>query len=105
MYVDPLESLGTGTGEQGNRGTGVKRKRPAVPFPDDFTPTDTHLAKAEEKGLDVSVLVEDIRLWAKSKDEHKQDWNSAFSRWINNTEKKPSNSIKRVIAGGLWEGD
>ena len=113
--VDPLESLGTGTGEQGNRGTGEQepstaslagsRKKPSVPIPDDWVPNESHRARALGRGMDVDALADEMRNWALSKDDRKANWDAAFTNWINRADVKPSNAVRRVIAGGLWEGD
>ncbi|MEU2002022.1 hypothetical protein ACH47B_13105 [Rhodococcus sp. NPDC019627] len=94
----------SGTGEQGNRGTGeqgVRRKRPSIHLPADWTPNDTHIQKATAKGMDVNVLAEEMRNWAASKDERKSNWDAAFNNWIIRADKKPSNSL--VMAGSNWE--
>lgn len=80
-------------------------RRPSKPIPDDWKPNENHRAKALGKGMDVDVLAEEMRNWALSKDERKANWDAAFTNWINRAEVKPSNAVRRVIAGGLWEGD
>jgi hypothetical protein len=96
-----------GTGEQGNRGTGeqsVGRKRPSVPIPPDWTPTDLHRERATAKGIDVDVLAEEMRNWAESKDERKVDWNKAFTNWIIRATKTPSNALQqRATSGRVWQ--
>ncbi|MCT2182871.1 hypothetical protein M3G00_07965 [Brevibacterium casei] len=59
-----------------------RRKRPARPLPPDWTPTETHQAKARDLGININVEVEKFRNWAESKDERKANWNAAFTNWL-----------------------
>lgn len=58
------------------------RRKPAKPIPEDWSPTTSHEAKAQELGLDVHVMADEFVNWALSKDERKADWSKAFHGWL-----------------------
>jgi hypothetical protein len=69
------------------------RKRPAKALPDDWTPTDGHVAKARELGVDGRREEEKFRAHAAANDRRQVDWNQAFTQWLLNA--RPSQPAAR----------
>ena len=76
------------------------RKRPNLPLPDDWTPTDAHRQKADELGLQIDIEAEKFRNHALGKDRRQANWNMAFSNWLIQASEYKTNNMK----GGddLW---
>lgn len=76
------------------------RKKPARKLPEDWTPTDTHQAKATEKGLNLNHEAENFRLHAETHDRKAANWNSAFTMWLNKaTPRQPTIPMGRPTQG------
>lgn len=63
------------------------RKRPAHPIPDDWQPTDSHKAYADEHGLDLNGEAFRFRNDSVANDRRYVVWNAAFAKWLSNSEK------------------
>lgn len=87
----------TGNSEGGNRQTVAgsenpqrtpnnnnSAKRPAIPLPEDWTPTEEHKAMAMARGLDVEEQALAFRFHAEANGRTQVVWNAAFSQWIMN---------------------
>ena len=78
----------------------ASRKKPARKLPEDWTPTDTHHAKAAEKGLSLVHEAENFRLHAETHDRKAANWNSAFTMWLNKaTPRQPTIPMGRPTQG------
>lgn len=62
----------------------AKTKREEIDCPPDWKPTESHLAKARELGLDCADQAERFRLRHGSKGTQFADWNLAFHTWLRN---------------------
>lgn len=60
----------------------IRRRKPAIPLPDDWAPTELHWAKARELSLHVHDEAEAFRFHAQSNDRRQRDWDAAFSKWL-----------------------
>lgn len=63
------------------------RRKPETTLPDDWVPTDGHLAYARESGIDLSHESEQFKNWALAKDVRYRDWNAGFRTWLGNARK------------------
>jgi len=77
---------------------GEKRKKPAKPLPDSWTPTASHQKKADELGVDVSEEADAFRDLHRSKDNRYADWDLTFHTWLRNTQKFGGNGKRRSRA-------
>ena len=59
------------------------RKKPSVPLPDDWQPTETHWERRHD-GINVEAEAAKFRLHAEANDRHQVNWNAAFSQWLLN---------------------
>lgn len=78
------ETPAPGTEEQGNRGTeeqATTRKR-AASLPADWKPTQEHLERATQDGIDVEREAVKFRAHAEEKGRVAKNWNGAFTRWL-----------------------
>jgi hypothetical protein len=57
------------------------RKRPSIPQPDDWQPTEAHLERRHD-GIDVQREVETFKAHAESVDRRCVNWNAAFTQWL-----------------------
>ena len=107
-------SSGPGTGEQGNRGTDIfrevaepkppaQKKKPATRLPDSWEPTDAHVKKARELGVDLALEAEKFRNHAEANDRKQASWNAAFSNWlIQSRSYQPARQLQAAAANSLW---
>ena len=107
-------SSGPGTGEEGNRGTDIFRvpaepkppaqsKKPATRLPDSWEPTDAHVKKAQELGVDLALEAEKFRNHAEANDRKQASWNAAFSNWlIQSRSYQPARQLQAAAANSLW---
>ena len=107
-------SSGPGTGEQGNRGTDIfrevaepkppaQKKKPATRLPDSWEPTDAHVKKAQELGVDLALEAEKFRNHAEANDRKQASWNAAFSNWlIQSRSYQPARQLQAAAANSLW---
>lgn len=65
----------------------TSRRKPKIPLPDSWLPTDAHLESAHRRGLHLQDEAEKFRLHAKANDRRQADWDSAFGNWLINSEK------------------
>ena len=83
----------TGTGEQGNRGTGeqiypaisetkTKPKKAKTVLPPEWVHTEAHEAKAKEFGIDLHLEVEKFKAHAEANDRKLASWNAGFTQWL-----------------------
>lgn len=63
-----------------------KKKRKTF-FPKEWAPTDSHLKKATELGVDLQAEAEAFEDFHRSKDNRFVDWDLAFHTWLRNTKK------------------
>jgi hypothetical protein len=64
------------------RESGRRKRRPARPFPDDFTLNDERRKFAEAGGLkNVGLIFGNFKDWALAGDVWKQDWEATWRRW------------------------
>ena len=108
-------SSGPGTGEEGNRGTDIfrevaepkppaQKKKPATRLPDSWEPTDAHVKKAQELGVDLALEAEKFRNHAEANDRKQASWNAAFSNWlIQSRSYQPARQQQVDAANSLWE--
>ena len=104
----------TGTGEEGNRGTDIfrevaepkppaQKKKPATRLPDSWEPTDAHVKKAQELGVDLALEAEKFRNHAEANDRKQASWNAAFSNWlIQSRSYQPARQLQAAAANSLW---
>lgn len=67
------------------------RKAPSLPLPDDWAPDETDFEYGRNLGLthrQITDRAEDLRLWARSKDERKADWRATFRGFLRRTDKQ-----------------
>lgn len=77
------------------------KKKPAIPIPDDWKPTQAHAEQAAKLGLDLEDQAERFRNWALSKDERKVRWDQAFSNWLaKSNDFQPWASTAKTVDGG-----
>ena len=107
-------SSGPGTGEEGNRGTDIfrevaepkppaQKKKPATRLPDSWEPTDAHVKKAQELGVDLALEAEKFRNHAEANDRKQASWNAAFSNWlIQSRSYQPARQQQAAAANSLW---
>ena len=105
---------GPGTGEEGNRGTDIfrevaepkppaQKKKPATRLPDSWEPTDAHVKKAQELGVDLALEAEKFRNHAEANDRKQASWNAAFSNWlIKSRSYQPARQLQAAAANSLW---
>ena len=108
-------SSGPGTGEEGNRGTDIfrevaepkppaQKKKPATRLPESWEPTDAHVKKAQELGVDLALEAEKFRNHAEANDRKQASWNAAFSNWlIQSRSYQPARQQQVDAANSLWE--
>lgn len=58
------------------------RKKPSKPIPDDWTPSDSHRAKAAAEQIDLPHETEKFRNNALAKDQRFANWDRAFTNWL-----------------------
>lgn len=91
--IRPNEDLGTGTGEQGNRGTDIppiapqgattkNKTQPRTPIPPDWQPDEAARTLASEYNIDIEKSAEKFRLWAEAKGGRLADWDKRFRLWL-----------------------
>ncbi len=75
---------GPGTGEQGNRGTGEQRetRKRAASLPDDWQPTQAHIDRATQDGVDLTREADKFRAWVEANDVKSKSWNGRFTQWL-----------------------
>lgn len=73
------------------------RKRPAKALPDDWAPTEAHVAKARELGVDGRREEEKFRAHAAANDRRQVDWSQAFTQWLLNA--RPSGNVRPIQSG------
>lgn len=92
------------------RTKGKKKKTPSgskkARLPEDWSPTESHRAKAKELSVSVTEQAERFRLHAKANDRRQVDWDSAFHMWLrkaldygggNGRPKGPGSGIDRIL--------
>ena len=114
VYAESTQSLCTGTEVQRDRGTeelegetrasGARRHTPPHTLPDDWSPNQKHRDKANELGVDVESIAEDMRRWAFAKDVTRANWNSQFNGFLARAKpKSPNVSIRRTAEDIDWD--
>lgn len=69
-------------------------------IPTDWAPTDSHKAKAQEKGLSLEWEAEQFKLHAETHDRRAVSWNGAFAMWLNKaTPRQPTIPMGRPTQG------
>lgn len=61
---------------------GTRRRKPALPIPDNWRPTDAHHEQAGQLHLDVRYEAGQFRGHALSVDRRQADWDQAFRNWL-----------------------
>lgn len=67
----------------------ANRKKPAKPLPDDWRPTEDHLTRCRENGIDPAVELAKFKAHAEANDRRQANWNAAFTQWLLNA--RPGN--------------
>lgn len=57
-------------------------KRPARSLPDDWQPTEDHLARCQREGIDLTVQVAKFCAHAEANDRRQANWNASFTQWL-----------------------
>lgn len=79
-----------GTSEEESKETSVverarRKKKPSIPLPDDWAPSESHYAAGKALGMSrekVDGIAVDLRLWAQSKDERRPGWDATFHGFL-----------------------
>lgn len=66
-------------------------KKRAHRLPDDWRPTDAHLERCNESGLDPAHELAKFQAHAEANDRRQASWNAAFTQWLLNARPSPSN--------------
>lgn len=83
--VNVNEDLDVGVDLKKEKESPKKRvKRPLIPYPEDFRPTEGHYHLARENAVDCDLEWVRMKDWALGRDEHKADWDAAFRNWLRN---------------------
>lgn len=85
--------------------SGKPRKKSATTIPDDWAPTDSHLQKAQERGVDLQREAEQFRLHAEANDRRCVNWNSAFAMWLNKAYPNTSRQQQAASSFDPWASD
>lgn len=72
-------------------------RRPEIPLPTDWSPTDAHRLKAQDAGIDLQAAVEAFRDHAETHDRRAVSWNAAFTAWL---KRAPSPTTEADFATG-----
>jgi hypothetical protein len=93
----PPETVAPVTGEQGNRGTGEQRssgagqpaprRKPEVPLPDGWGPSNTAFEYCQANGIDLRHEESQFRNHVAANDRRQRDWDAAFRTWLGNAKK------------------
>lgn len=75
-------SLSPGKRGPGGKGRRAPAKKPDVPMPDGWAPTDKHREYAAKHGLDLEREALAFRAHAETYDRRAASWNGAFSTWL-----------------------
>ncbi|MFV8049920.1 hypothetical protein [Mycobacterium sp. 48b] len=103
--ASPRDTLATGTGEQGNRGTAKEREnaRPRgtlALIPDDWEPNLTHRAKAKTLGIkDINAAAEAFRNHALSEARQSANWDAAFASWLASPKTRAAERDQAAVNG------
>ncbi|MCF2705831.1 hypothetical protein I6E29_00890 [Arcanobacterium haemolyticum] len=62
----------------------VVKKKPETRLPADWHPTDAHIKRAHELGLDIQTQVDLFKAHAAEHDRRARNWSAAFTRWLMN---------------------
>lgn len=65
------------------------RKKPALPLPSDWEPSDEHRAFVAKHHLDLDFEVHQFRAHAEANDRRQVSWNGAFSTWLGKSSQRP----------------
>lgn len=88
-------------------GSSKSRRSPEHPLPQDWRPTDSHKAKADELGINLAQQAELFRLHAETHDRRVRNWNSAFTQWLikSQTFSQGANGTGNTNRGGTASWD
>lgn len=83
-------------------GSSPKRK-PELPLPKDWMPTQAHAERAEELKIDLMDAVADFRVHAETHDRRAANWNAAFTTWLKKADEFGKNKKRpSQQASGNW---
>lgn len=81
--------------------TTSKTKSALSPLPSTWVPTAAHIAKAKERGLNLTEEAEVFRFHADATDRRMANWNSAFSMWL--TKARPPQAARATTQRAGWQ--
>ena len=80
--LDPELSLLPAGVPVGNGVAKTGRRKPKIPIPVDWLPTDKHQESAHKRGVHLQTEAEKFRLHAEANDRRQSDWDAAFGNWL-----------------------
>lgn len=78
------------------------RRAPETPMPDDWKPTESHIAKAKEENLDIKHEADVFASDALAKDKRFRNWNMAFNTWLARANNFKPQSMQTSKQTDLW---
>lgn len=77
-----------------------ERRKPETPLPADWTPNETHVRIARERGVDGRREEAQFRDHAAANDRRQRDWDAAFRTWLRNAKPQratPGERAQRTV--------
>ncbi|GHJ59160.1 hypothetical protein NOK12_16780 [Nocardioides sp. OK12] len=70
------------------------KRKPALPLSDDWRPTEDHLKRCRDLGVDPGIELARFRAHAEANDRRQASWNAAFTQWLLNA--RPSGNVRPI---------
>lgn len=74
----------------------TNRKKAAKPLADDWRPTQDHLTRCGDIGIDPGTELAKFRAHAEANDRRQVNWNAAFTQWLLSA--RPSSNVRPIRA-------
>lgn len=65
------------------------RSKPRTRIPDDWAPTDSHIAYCNERGIDLATEATAFQAHAQANDRTLANWNAGFTQWLTKARPQP----------------
>jgi len=77
------------------------KKKSATPLGDDWRPTEDHLTRCIDRGLDPALELEKFRAHAEANDRRQVSWNAAFTQWLLTARPPQGGTVHPIRQGDL----
>ena len=93
---DPTHISASDSDEKGSAASPPKapKKKPAKPLADDWRPTEDHLKRCRDLGVDPGIELAKFRAHAEANDRRQVSWNAAFTQWLLSA--RPTGNVRPI---------